>query len=193
MSKETKLRFAATIEQLGVIYQTEITDLLLRAYWQALQDVPIDDLEREAASHITLSKFFPKPCELRGEDAEADSVRAWDSAIAAIHQHGMYRHVDFEDAVVNAVIRYLGGWPEFCCFDPSDEQWRRKEFIATYRALSRTGLSKEQAGVLTGISESNFVKRDNGTIVDEGIIVRKIHAPKPIRRKEMLNVEHKIS
>ena len=124
MSKETKLRFAATIEQLGVIYRTEISDLLLRAYWQALKDVSITDLEREAALHIASSKFFPKPCELRGEDAEADSVRAWDSAIAAIHQHGMYRHVDFEDAVVNAVIRYLGGWPEFCCFDPSDEQWR---------------------------------------------------------------------
>ena len=193
MSKETKLRFAATIEQLGVIYQTEITDLLLRAYWLALEDVPIDDLEREAASHITLSKFFPKPCELRGEDTEADAVRAWDSAIAAIHMHGAYRHVDFDDAVVNAVIRYMGGWPEFCYFDPSDEQWRRKEFITTYRALARTGLSEEQTGVLAGISESNYVKRDNGTIVDEGIIVRKINAPKPIRRKEMLNVEHKIS
>jgi len=75
-------------------------------YWMALQDVHLDQLEQAAAAHVATSQWFPKPCDLRSANPEADAVRAWDSAIAAIHHHGMYRHVDFEDHVVNATIRH---------------------------------------------------------------------------------------
>lgn len=175
--KNEKLRFAAVIEQLGVVYQTAISDELLRSYWQSLKDVPIDDLERAAAAHIALQKWFPKVCELRCVDAVADSVRAWDSAILAIHQHGMYRHVDFEDAVVNATIRHLGGWPEFCAMDPRQESWIRKEFLKTYQALARSGISSEQGAALPGISDANQVVRSNGLIESTSVIVRQIKRP----------------
>lgn len=194
MSKEHKLRFAAIIEQLGVVYQADITDLLLRAYWLALEDVPIDDLERSAAAHIALQKWFPKPCELRAVDAECDAVRAWDAAVLAIHRHGMYRHVDFQDTVINAVVRHLGGWPDFCAYDPAEEQWRRKEFIATYRSLARGGLSQEQSAPLAGLSEASAVKRVNGQIASRDIIVRKIKSLKPIKTEGgLIRVENQSS
>lgn len=187
MSNE-KLRFAALIEQLGVVYQTEITDLLLRAYYEALKDVPIDDLERAVAAHIALQRWFPKPSELLSIDPQADAVRAWDSAIAAIHHHGMYRHVDFEDKCVNATIRHLGGWPKFCSQEPDQETWTRKEFIKTYLLMRSSGLSAKQMDVLPGISEANAVVRSNGLIEQQNIVVRKIKSPKIVYRERLSNV-----
>ena len=188
MSKQ-KLRFAALIEQLGVVYQTEITDLLLRAYYEALKDVPLDDLERAVAAHIALQRWFPKPSELLSIDPKADAVRAWDSAIAAIHHHGMYRHVDFEDKYVNAVIRHLGGWPTFCAQEPEQESWTRKEFVQTYLLLRSSGLTDKQMDVLPGISEANVVVRSNGLIEQQHLVIRKIKSPKIVYHERIANVQ----
>lgn len=56
LERQQKLRFAAVIEQLGVIYNKEIDKVLLRVYWAALKDVSIDELEKAAYSHIALEK-----------------------------------------------------------------------------------------------------------------------------------------
>jgi hypothetical protein len=187
--KDHKLRFAAIMESLGVVYQQQMSKELLKMYWLALQDVHLDQLEQAAAAHVATSQWFPKPCDLRSANPEADAVRAWDSAIAAIHHHGMYRHVDFEDQVVNATIRHLGGWPEFCGMDPKDESWIRKEFVKTYQALAKAGTSKEQAAVLPGLSQANQVTRVNGEVGSQQVLVRRVAAPKIIDPKRRISVQ----
>ena len=187
--KEQKLRFAAILESLAVVYQIEMTKDMLKVYWAALSDIHLDQIEQAAAAHVALQRWFPKPCELRSASPDADAVRAWDSAIAAIHHHGMYRHVDFEDSVVNATIRHLGGWSEFCSMEPKDESWIRKEFVQTYKALASTGTSQEQAAPLPGLSEANQVKRVNGKIESQEVLVRRISAPRIINAKGRLNVQ----
>jgi len=187
--KEQKLRFAAIMESLGVVYQQQMSKELLKMYWMALQDVHLDQLEQAAAAHVATSQWFPKPCDLRSANPEADAVRAWDSAIAAIHHHGMYRHVDFEDQVVNATIRHLGGWPEFCSMDPKDESWIRKEFAKTYQALAKAGTSREQAAPLPGISEANQVTRVNGEVESQQVLVRRVATPKIIEPTRRISVQ----
>lgn len=155
IEKQQKLRFAAVIEQLGIVYGKEIDDLLLRAYWAALKDVSIDDLENAAYAHIALEKWFPKPCELRGADETAISMRAWDTAIAAAGRIGAYKNVDFEDLVINATIRFLGGWTRFCEMKTDEEDWRRKEFLQAYRDFRRSGVSGSQCQPLRGIARTN--------------------------------------
>lgn len=178
--KQHRLEFASVIESLGVVYDRQITDDMLAVYFECLRDIPIWRLKAIAASHVACNRFWPTPSELRGANPSADAVRAWDAANAAVHLHGMYRHVDFEDAVVNAVIRHLGGWPEFCARDPKDETWTRKEFIQVYKSLASTGLTMDQAAALPGLSEANQVNRKNGKILATKVLVRKIRAPKLI-------------
>lgn len=180
VAKQHRLEFASIIESLGVVYGKEITDELLAVYFQVLKDIPIWRLKAIAAAHVACCRFWPTPSELRGANPSADAVRAWDAANSAIHHHGMYRHVDFEDQVVNATIRHLGGWPTFCARDPKDETWTRKEFIQVYKSLANSGLTEEQSQPLAGISEANEVKRENGKIQAANVIVRKITAPKLI-------------
>jgi len=138
---------------LGVIYGKEIDELLLRAYWAALNDVSIDDLENAAYSHIALEKWFPKPCELRHVDATAVSFRAWDTAITAAERVGAYKTVDFEDQAINATIRFMGGWRRFCEMKADEEHWRRQEFLQTYREFKSHGIGEHQSLPLIGISE----------------------------------------
>ena len=155
IQRQQKLRFAAVIEQLGVIYGKEIDEVLLRAYWAALRDVSIDDLENAAYSHIALEKWFPKPCELRHVDATAVSYRAWDTAITAAERVGAYKSVDFEDGAINATIRFMGGWRQFCGMKPEDEHWRRQEFLQAYRQFSAHGISSNQSRALVGIAQNS--------------------------------------
>ncbi len=153
LERQQKLRFAAVIEQLGVIYNKEIDKVLLRVYWAALKDVSIDELEKAAYSHIALEKWFPKPCELRRIDATAVSFRAWDTAITAAERVGAYKTVDFEDQAINATIRFMGGWRQFCAMKNDEEHWRRQEFLQSYREFRNHGLSGHQAAPLVGISQ----------------------------------------
>ncbi len=178
--KQHRLEFASIIESLGVVYDRQITDEMLAVYFECLRDIPIWRLKAIAASHVACNRFWPTPSELRGVSPSADAVRAWDASNAALHIHGMYRHVDFEDPVVNATIRHLGGWPEFCARDPKDETWTRKEFIQVYRSLASSGLTAEQAAPLPGLSEANQVEREGGRITSSKVVVRKIAAPKLI-------------
>lgn len=178
--KQHRLEFASIIESLGVVYDRQITDDMLAVYFECLRDIPIWRLKAIAASHVACNRFWPTPSELRGVNPSADAVRAWDTANAAIHIHGMYRHVDFDDSVVNATIRHLGGWPEFCARDPKDETWTRKEFIQTYKSLAASGLTAEQAAPLAGISEANQVERKDGRVIASKVVVRKVAAPKLI-------------
>lgn len=186
--KQHRLEFASIIESLGVVYDHQITDELLAVYFQVLQDIPIWRLKAIAAAHVACNRFWPTPSELRGASPSADAVRAWDAANAAIHHHGMYRHVDFEDTTVNATIRHLGGWPDFCARDPADETWSRKEFVQVYKSLSVSGLTLDQAAPLAGISEANQVDRESGRIIASKVIVRKIAAPKLINSEGGRNV-----
>lgn len=186
--KQHRLEFASIIESLGVVYDRPITDEMLAVYFECLRDIPIWRLKAIAAAHVACNRFWPTPSELRGANPSADAVRAWDASNAAVHLHGMYRHVCFEDPVVNATVRHLGGWPAFCSRDPKDETWTRKEFIQVYKSLAATGLTTEQAAPLAGLSEANQVDREGGRITATKVIVRKIAAPKLINSEGGENV-----
>jgi hypothetical protein len=149
--KDHKFEFAKAIEGLGVIYGKEITDVLLRVYWDVLKDVPIEQFKSAVAAHIALEKWFPKPCELRGPGETAIAMRAWDSAITACQQYGSYRTVDFEDHAVNATIRYLGGWARFCSMSDAVEDFWRKDFLRAYQQMRRHGVTESQAQPLPGL------------------------------------------
>jgi len=82
---------------------------------------------------------------------EDRAVKAWMAFENAVSRHGYIRSVDFDDKVINATVRALGGW-EHCCGMPAAEfdTFLQKRFQDTYCALSRSGISGEQAEPLLG-------------------------------------------
>jgi hypothetical protein len=113
------------------------------------------DIKRAVETALRQSKFMPTPAELRqlaGGLSLADRAQqAWLVAEQAVRVHSSYRTVWFDDAVINATIRSLGGWVTFCTTETSEfDTFVRQRFLATYEALARSGVGKELAGPLPG-------------------------------------------
>lgn len=64
--------FEKTLKQLGEAFNRKLSDELIQAFWKALKDLPLGAIQRMADSHMRFKKFFPKPSELRPEDAPAE-------------------------------------------------------------------------------------------------------------------------
>lgn len=111
---------------------------------------------------LKTSKFMPSPAELRelaglvgGKDR---AVLAWEVVLKNI-RIGPYKHVDFDDGIINATIRNLGGWNQFLLrFSGVDaEMWLRRDFLETYSSLQRSGVGSDSCGPLAGLSEACVV------------------------------------
>ena len=137
--------------------QGEVTPAGLRLYARAISDIPLADIDRAIDRALAVCEFFPPPAKLRElagvarpEDA---AVHAWGVAFAAIGEHGAYRSVAFEDPLITAAVRHLGGWEVFCGMTSDDVPFRRRDFERAYAAFARSGISPEQAAHLPGLHE----------------------------------------
>lgn len=131
------------------------------AYEIGLKDLPIESITMAVERALRESRFMPSAAELRelaGETTKEDrAVLAWTSLQSHIYL-GPYKHVNFDDPFTNATIRSLGGWPTFLSrFSGAEaEKWLRKEFIDTYRAVHRSGVTGEAARSLPGLSGGTY-------------------------------------
>jgi hypothetical protein len=137
-----------------------MTDGGMEMYLAALNPMTADEVEAAVRRLAATAKFMPPPSELlegpgfqeiKPSDRAALAFEALSSSVAAV---GYYRSPDFDDRLINAAVRMLGGWERICEM-PSEEfdKWFRKDFIATYETLSRTGVSDELAQPLVGFCE----------------------------------------
>ena len=102
-------------------------------------------------------------------DAEDRALLAWGKVFAAIGKHGGYRTVTFDDPLIVATIREIGGWVALCDQDTEQLGWTKKEFVKTYRAHMNLGtISSTAVAALPGI-------------VAQDASLRGFEAPQPIR------------
>jgi len=78
MRKEDRDRFIRVLAGLCVAFNRENSEILLDVYWEALDDLSIEALERAAREAVRESKFMPPPAELRD--------RTGANNVAAIHE-----------------------------------------------------------------------------------------------------------
>jgi hypothetical protein len=158
---EFKVAFAPMIAHVG----KQPTAEQLR-YWHEM----LDDLGAEAARRaivVTLRDYqyagFP-PVGVVRKNAGASqgalqtsdrSMLAWAVVKSAIATVGGYRSIQFDDPIVTASIRALGGWERFCDCEAGEkfDVWLRKEFEQVYRALLASGVDAEQTAPLAGLIE----------------------------------------
>lgn len=158
MTPNDKGRFGMAIGALAEAYRQTITAATVRAYELGLDDLPIEAIEGAVRRALRQCKFMPAPIELRELSGEVNgsnrAVLAWGAFEQAVIVHGGYKSVCFDDPLINATVRNLGGWQR-CCEMPADEfdKWLRKDFLKAYEAIEAAGVGPEGGYPLVGIIE----------------------------------------
>lgn len=154
MNKSDLPAFQRLITVLAMTFGVASDEALYAGYKLGLEDLSIADIERAVGLSLKQCRFMPKPAELReliAPNLEAAAIVAWSVADQAVRHHGPYRSVDFEDQVINAVIRDFGGWVKYCEI-PEGEYFKftRREFERRYVSYSRSGVPAERRAALSG-------------------------------------------
>jgi hypothetical protein len=150
--------FALFIKGLAAAHGVEASTALQLGYWMGLKDLPLSSIEHAIDRALSSCRHMPKPVELRELAGEITNTQraiiAWDALRRAIASHGSYRSVDFDDPLVNATVRNLGGWSKICGTGTEEfEKWTRKEFERVYLSLCASGASTEACAYLVGATE----------------------------------------
>lgn len=161
---ESKSRSEQILECVTILaeaWRQKITPMTVRTYELGLSDLDINAVNRGVFAAIRECQFMPSVHELRKLAGAAETqinakdrpLLAWQAVRGAFSKVGAYDSPEFDDAVINATIRELGGWPQLCD-TPSDEMhWLEKRFCATYSALCSVKLPTDQTKRLAGITE----------------------------------------
>ena len=93
MSKPDKQRFSELLDDLGLIYDKEVSVTLKRLYWEDLGGFPIAAIEAACQAHRRdrdRGRFFPKPADLLarigGDAAHIPAEAAWAIALESLDE-----------------------------------------------------------------------------------------------------------
>lgn len=166
-------RIADVVTMMGEAWRQKITPATMLTFATGTEDIRIEDVERGAMRAIRECQFMPSVFELRqlcgasiGKLSAKDRpTLAWCDVRRAISRVGGYDSPDFEDPVINATIREMGGWVLLCNSTVEELVWREKDFLRMYSALATCHLDDERTERLAGICE-----RENGTAIPAPVV-----------------------
>ncbi len=174
MAPTDRPAFAQAITALAASFRSESDEAMLEGYWWALDDLQIEDVRNAVRMAMRQCKFMPAAVELRdlagGMTPATRAMFAWSALEKTVSRHGAYETVNFDDVVINATIRNLGGWLR-CCDLPAEEfdKWFRKDFERVYQAFLQSGVSPEAGSPLIGIyDQENYI---NGYGVRQPLLI----------------------
>jgi hypothetical protein len=143
--------FALLMTGLSETYNEPVSVARMEIYFSALVDVSIDDVRRAAYAHVSSSKFFPKPAEIRewiAGNVEDRAEVAWNVVVNLVRRvgypgvDGRGKAPDFPDeATRRAALELFGGWVALCEQLPGAGSpsfiGTAKQFRALYGAYAR--------------------------------------------------------
>lgn len=144
------------------------------------------------------SKEFPSPAAVRqfaGAVALPDADRAtiaWGKVRESIRKIGGYATVTFDDPLITATIREMGGWVLLCETTTDDLKWREQDFRRIYGAIAKSGIG--DASPLAGISERTNAKlgyapQEPAVAVETGLPVHPAAPALPVVEREPKRLE----
>ena len=132
---EQKTVFYEAIKKLCQVFNTHPTKVLVDAYWMALEDLDLDAVVRATHRAVSESEHMPRPVHIRRlagvRSPEAAAQEAWVCFDRARRRHS-HAHLDFEDSLINATVRAIGGRTELSKKTVDEWVWVKKDFLATY-------------------------------------------------------------
>lgn len=139
--------FAEAMHVLGETFNEPMSPIRSEAYFDALSDLSIAQVQTAVRLALRACKFFPKPVELRellagAPDANADA--AWGELMREVARVGYVGQPQFSDPRTLRTIREVwGGWARLCETLPREGPelvgWI-KQFKATWGSQDRRDL-----------------------------------------------------
>ena len=187
-SDQDRAKFVTLMQALAGCYHKQADEPMLLGYELGLDDLPITDVNAAVRRAIKERQFMPSPAELRelaGVPKDSDrAALAWEVFAKQVGLLGAYKTVFFDDPIINATCRNLGGWQR-CCIESDDkdkfETWLKKEFKSAYETLCRTGVCAENCGPLGGI-----VDQTNGHLGVRQAPVHRFECKLPSHRRDLI-------
>lgn len=164
-------RIVSAIGAMAELFGKQLTEAALELYARSVIDLGGAAVERAVSAAAVSCKFFPSPAELRdlagrGQFRAADrAAMAFQALKEACSRYGAFRSPNFDDPLINATVRNLGGWTRACEMPVSEfDVWYRRQFCEVYEMFARLGATPEQSARLIG--EHEAVNAANGHQVD---------------------------
>ena len=146
MTERDGTAFGRMMFALGDTFHEPVSELRVEAYFDALRDLPVEDVLAAGRRAIAESRFFPRPVELRemiAGSADDQAEMAWMAMRAIVQRFGYYTEPPtaawLDAATQRAALELYGGWKALCTSLPADGPellGYRKTFLATYRAYA---------------------------------------------------------
>lgn len=153
------------IDQLVILAEAfglSVTDARMDIYAEMLADLPIEKIKAGIITIIKTRTFagnLPTVAEIReaieseGVPLESRAAIAWDKAMYALHSHGTYQSIKFDDPLIHHIIVQWGGWTEFGDWPAEQTHWKRRDFIKLYEQYAKNGGLPEPRQHLIGEAE----------------------------------------
>lgn len=144
MTAQDRPMFVRGLMVLGEAFNEPLSELRIEAYFDALSDLPAQDVLSAMRSAIKAESFFPKPVQIRNIAQGSTSDRAelgWAELTSAVRRFGSWTFPIFDDPNVMPTINALwGSWQRLCETLPAEGPeligWR-KSFLQAYGAHER--------------------------------------------------------
>jgi hypothetical protein len=172
MQKKDKVKFLEVLTSLSDLYDAPLSQGSISLYWETLKVLPLDGFIAASKHHAETSKWMPKPSDFldaarKGSmSLEERSAMAWLGVVSAVRSVGANRGVNFDDPLIHATIRSLGGWANLC---RSKTQYFnstvRAAFLKTYEHMSRCAENGTVLGTL-GSLEPLYGAEKNSDMID---------------------------
>lgn len=197
MLENDRVEFKTMLAALCESFCKEPSAATFYGYWLALEDLDFTDVKRAAVKAMRESRFMPSAAELRqfaGIASASDrALLAW-AAVEKAAPIGSYKSIDFDDPLINAAIRSMGGWPAI--LDKSQEVFDtfvRKDFLAAHQGYMRAGVDGDACRPLPGLADTGAhdVHKIDGTIHQVTADVVRIETGLPAIGQRQLKLEAK--
>lgn len=142
-------QFRALLAGVFAFYGKDLSEFAIGVWWEAMKPFDLaavrDALNRHCVNPDN-GQFLPKPADvvrlLQGGTQDSALV-AWAEAMKAMRELGSYRTVQFADAITNAVIHDMGGWPSLGRCEVEELPFKAREFENRYRGYRLRGEAPE--------------------------------------------------
>jgi len=178
MVDQDKKEFFQTITACGLMYDKELTQPLVKMYFQALSKFSLAEVIHGFSEHTLCSKhgsFFPKPANIAShiekihEPALSCEQRAelcWEEVMIKLEKIGPYGNLEMEDKQAMAAVNVIG-WQKLNNSTYDQLVWIKKEFISQYSTYENAPLELIPAKISGLIEQDRDKKRSklgNSTI-----------------------------
>jgi hypothetical protein len=171
MMKRTEFAQAMAVLQ-AAIGKESIAKETVEAWFLILGDLTAEQFKMGIITTLRSHEFHGlPPVGLIRKNAGAVSIDSADRAVvawwrvkSAIATHGSYESVVFDDPLINATIRALGGWIEVCGTESGEnfDVWLFRRFKEMYATLLACGVHADEAAPLPGICDVENSRESRG-------------------------------